>query len=317
MARAPQQNGNRRLKTLERVFSKAGVASRTDARSWIGAGRVRVNGNVVQNPDHWVDLDRDRVTLDGKPLREREKTYVLLYKPTGYLTTYRDPEGRPTVYDLLKGFGEWLSPVGRLDLDTSGLLLLSNDTDFAERITNPDYKVVKTYQVKASTVLTDEQIARLRAGVELSDGMTRPAEVTRLRDSGKRTHLEITISEGRNRQVRRMLEAVDSKVMKLVRTAIGPIRIGELPIGKWRKLREEEVAALGGPTRAGAPSRDRSERRAETDRPRRAPRSQTARERSPGAAADRAGRPHRATPSKDARAKARPPRRGPGRPPRG
>jgi 23S rRNA pseudouridine2605 synthase len=245
MAKAPQQ-GNRRLKTLERVFSKAGLASRTDARSWIGAGRVRVNGKTIEDPDHWIDLDRDRVTLDGKPLRAREKTYLLLYKPTGYLTTHRDPDGRPTVYDLLGDFGAWLSPVGRLDLDTSGLLVLTNDTDFAERLTNPDHQVAKTYQVKASTLLTDEQIERLRAGVELSDGGTRPAHVTRLRDSGKYTHLELTITEGRNRQVRRMLEAIDSKVLKLVRTAIGPIRIGDLPIGKWRKLTEEEVAALGG-----------------------------------------------------------------------
>jgi 16S rRNA U516 pseudouridylate synthase RsuA-like enzyme len=113
------------------------MASRTDARSWIGAGRVRVNGKVIQNPDHWIDLDRDRVTLDGKPLRAAEKSYVLLYKPKGYITTYRDPQGRPTVYDLLADFGAWLSPVGRLDLDTSGLLLMTNDNDFAERITNP------------------------------------------------------------------------------------------------------------------------------------------------------------------------------------
>ena len=246
MAKRPQEQGSKRLKTLERVFSKAGLASRTDARSWIGASRVRVNGKVIQNPDHWVDLDRDRVTLDGKPLRAREKTYILLYKPKGYLTTYRDPEGRPTVYDLLADFGAWLSPVGRLDLDTSGLLLMTNDTDFAERVTNPEHKVPKTYQVKASTRLTDEQLERLRRGVELSDGPTSPAMVTRLRDSGKYTHIQITITEGRNRQVRRMLEAVDSKVLKLVRTAIGPIRIDELAIGKWRKLSEEDVRALGG-----------------------------------------------------------------------
>ncbi len=245
MAKRPPPSG-KRLKTLERIFSKAGLASRTDARSWIGAGRVRVNGKVVQNPDHWVDLDRDRVTLDGKPLRAQEKTYILLYKPKGYLTTYRDPEGRATVYDLLADFGAWLSPVGRLDLDTSGLLILTNDTAFAEWITNPDHKVSKTYQVKASTLLTDEQLDRLRQGVELNDGPTQPAAVTRLRDRGKYTHLELTIAEGRNRQVRRMLEAVDSKVLKLVRTAIGPMRIGELPIGKWRKLTEEEVKALWG-----------------------------------------------------------------------
>ena len=125
---------------------------------------MSVNGQTVQNPDHWVDLDRDRVAFDGKPLQERERVYLLLYKPTGYLTTYRDPEGRPTVYDLLQGFGEWLSPVGRLDLDTSGLLLMTNDTDFGERITNPDHEVPKTYQVKASTLLTDEQLERSARG---------------------------------------------------------------------------------------------------------------------------------------------------------
>jgi len=246
MAKRPQADGVKRLKTLERVFSKAGLASRTDARSWIGAGRVRVNGKVIQNPDQWIDLDRDRVTLDGKALRAKAKTYLLLYKPKGYLTTYRDPEGRPTVYDLMADFGAWLSPVGRLDLDTSGLLLMTNDTGFAERVTNPDHKVSKTYEVKASTLLSEEQLERLRGGVELSDGPAGPAVVKRLRDSGKYTHIEMTITEGRNRQVRRMLEAIDSKVLKLVRTAIGPIRIGGLAIGKWRELTEDEVKALWG-----------------------------------------------------------------------
>jgi len=245
MAKRPQPPQSPRLKTLERVFSKSGAASRTDARSWIGAGRVRVNGRLVQNPDHWVDMDRDRITLDGKPLRSAGKLYLLLYKPKGYLTTYRDPEGRPTVYDLIADAGAWLSPVGRLDLDTSGLLLMTNDTDLAERITNPEHKVPKTYQVKAATLLTDEQLEQLRRGVQLSDGPTRPAQVTRVRDSAKFTFLEMTISEGRNRQVRRMLEAVDSKVLKLVRTAIGPLRIGDLPIGKWRMLTPDEVKALG------------------------------------------------------------------------
>ena len=237
----------RPLKTLERVFSKTGLGSRTDARGWIGAGRVCVNGKLVQNPDHWVDLEKDRVTLDGKPLDAAEQTYILLYKPKGFLTTWRDPQGRPTIYDLAADAGTWLSPVGRLDLDTSGLLLLSNDTAFAERVTNPDHKVPKTYQVKAATLLTDQQIDSLRRGVELSDGPTRPAKVQRLRDGPKHTHLEITITEGRNRQVRRMLEAVDSRVSKLVRTAIGPVRIGDLPIGKWRHLTADEVRGLGGP----------------------------------------------------------------------
>ena len=226
------------------MLSKAGLGSRTEARGWIGGGRVRVNGKVQQNPDHWVDLERDKVTLDGKPVRGRERIYILLYKPAGYVTTRKDPEGRATVYDLIRDAGAWVAPVGRLDLETSGLLILTNDTQFAERMTNPAYKVPKTYQVKAAHLLTDEQLERLRRGVELSDGPTRPAAVTRLRDTGRHTHLEITITEGRNRQVRRMLEAVDSKVLKLVRTAIGPIRIGALAIGKWRLLTAEELAAL-------------------------------------------------------------------------
>jgi pseudouridine synthase len=235
----------RPLKTLERVLSKAGLGSRTEARSWIGAGRVRVNGKLVQSPDFWVDLLRDRVTLDGRPVRAGKKVYLLLYKPKGYITTYTDPLGRPTVYDLIRDTGVWLVPVGRLDLDSSGLLLMTNDTQFAERLTNPDYKVPKTYQVKCADLLSDAQIEKLRCGVDLSDGPTRPAMVERLRDSGKYTHLRIAITEGRNRQVRRMLEAAGSKVIELVRVAIGPVRIGELRIGKWRYLTEAEVRELG------------------------------------------------------------------------
>ena len=251
MARAPQPGtqGKRPLKTLERVLSKAGLGSRTEARSWIGAGRVRINGGVVKNPDHWVDLKRDKVTLDGKPVQAARRIYILLYKPAGYLTTYKDPEGRPTVYDLIGKVRSFVSPVGRLDLDTSGLLILTNDTQFAERLTNPGYHVPKTYQAKCSTLLTDEQVEQLRRGVMLNDGPTRPATVTRLRDTGKYTHLEIVLTEGRNRQVRRMVEAVGSKVLKLVRTAIGPIRIGDLQIGTWRELTSDERRTLAPPER--------------------------------------------------------------------
>ena len=234
----------RPLKTLERVLSKAGVGSRVDARSWIHAGRVKVNGRVTRNPDQWVDMKRDRVLFDSKPLVARERIYLLLYKPTGYLTTYKDPGGRPTVYDLIADAGTFLSPVGRLDLDTSGLLLMTNDNQFAERVTNPNSHVPKTYLVKASVVLTDTQLQRLRDGIELADGQTRPAVVSRLRDSGKYTHFEITLTEGKNRQVRRMVEALDAKVLKLVRVGIGHIAIGRLPIGKWRLLTAAEVATL-------------------------------------------------------------------------
>jgi pseudouridine synthase len=234
----------RPLKTIERVLSKAGMGSRTEARAWVHAGRVKLNGRVIRDPDHWIDMQRDRVSLDGKLLKARDRVYLLLYKPTGYLTTYRDPQGRPTVYDLIADVENFVSPVGRLDLDTSGLLLMTNDNQFAERVTNPRSHVSKTYLVKASKVLTDEELQMLRDGVELSDGLTRPAVVTRKRDSAKYTHFEITLTEGRNRQVRRMVEALEAHVLKLVRVRIGPLAIGALQIGKWRALTRGEVAAF-------------------------------------------------------------------------
>ena len=237
-------NDEKLLKTLDRVISKAGLGSRTEARGWIGTGRVQVNGKIVQTPDHWVDVDRDKVSVDGKPLTQVELRYILLYKPKGYLSTYRDPEGRPTVYDLLANVGQFVGTVGRLDLDTSGLLLLTNDNDLAEMLTNPERRAPKTYLVKASTILSEAQLQKLAAGVELSDGVTKPATVRRLRDSEKHTFLELTITEGRNRQVRRMLEAVESRVLKLVRIRLGPLTLEGLTIGKWRELTAQEVAQL-------------------------------------------------------------------------
>jgi 23S rRNA pseudouridine2605 synthase len=243
----------RPTKTLERAISKAGLGSRTEARSWIGAGRVAVNGNVIQNPDKWVDLERDQITLDGKPIQPQKKIYLLLYKPKGYLTTYKDPEGRPTVYNLLPGIDQFVFPVGRLDQDTTGLLILTNDAALAEQITNPDFKVPKTYLVKTSSHLSEQAIQQLREGIELSDGRTKPAEVAHLRDTSSATFLEITITEGRNRQVRRMIEAAGSKVRKLVRTSIGPIQIEKLEIGKFRELTPAEINLLRGGKSAKRP----------------------------------------------------------------
>ena len=234
--------GDRPLKTLERALSKAGLGSRTEARRWIGEGRVKVNGRVARDPDQWVDLERDRIAFDDRPLQKSKPVYLLLYKPTGYLTTYTDPKGRKTIYDLLPDRDRYLFPVGRLDLETSGLLILTNDTAFAEQLTNPYHKVPKTYLVKASKVLSDEDLDRLRNGVELRDGMTRPAIVSRINAS----KFEITITEGRNRQVRRMVEALGAKVLKLVRTAIGPLTIGNQEIGTVRELTAEEVRKLRG-----------------------------------------------------------------------
>ncbi|HYM11904.1 MAG TPA: pseudouridine synthase [Bryobacterales bacterium] len=241
-----QTRGSRPLKTLERVLSKAGVGSRSEARRIIHARRVEVNGRVIENPDHWIDLERDRLRLDGRPLAAEKKVYLLLYKPAGYLTTRADPAGRPTVYDLVGDCGRWIFPVGRLDRDTSGLLILTNDTRLGERLTNPDYKVPKTYLVKTASRLQEPEIERLRQGVAIAAGEppTLAAEVRRVRDSGRHTWLEITIREGRNRQVRRMIEAVGSKVLKLVRTRIGRLEIGKLAIGRWRELTTQEVAQL-------------------------------------------------------------------------
>jgi pseudouridine synthase len=227
------------------------LGSRTDARSWIGAGRVMVNGRIVQTPDVWVDPEHDRVAVDGRSITKRDKIYLLLYKPKGYLTTYRDPEGRPTVYDLLGGENPdgksetpWIFPVGRLDQDTTGLLILTNDTAFGDYVTSPESKVPKTYMVKSSLKLTDEQLDQLRSGIELSDGPTRPATVQRIRDSERYTFFEITITEGRNRQVRRMVEALGAKVLKLVRVRIGEIGIDDLGIGAHRSLMPEEIQQL-------------------------------------------------------------------------
>jgi 23S rRNA pseudouridine2605 synthase len=233
-----------RKKTLDRVLSQAGIASRKEARQWIGAGRVAVDGKKIQTPDVWVDPQHQRVTLDGKPLRAAQKIYLLLYKPKGYVTTYKDPDGRPTVYDLLKDVPEKVFSAGRLDLDTTGLLIFTNDGEFAGRITSPESHVPKTYLVKASMLLTDDQLDQLRRGVTLADGPTRPAVVKRLRDSGRYTFFEITITEGRNRQVRRMVETLGARVLKLVRTEIGTIRIGDLQIGTYRALSDREVREL-------------------------------------------------------------------------
>ncbi len=228
------------------MLSRAGLGSRTEARRWIAAGRVAVNGKKIQTPDVWVDADRDRVTFDGRPLVAAHPIYLLLYKPKGYLTTYKDPEGRPTVYDLLPDVSEWVFPAGRLDQDTTGLLIMTNDTGFGEHLTNPETKVPKTYLVKSSILLTDDQLDQLRRGVELADGPTRPATVKRIRDSARCTFFEITLTEGRNRQVRRMVETLGAVALKLVRTHIGPIQIGKLEIGKHRELTSEEVAQLRG-----------------------------------------------------------------------
>ena len=231
-------------KTLDRVLSRSGAGSRTEVRGWIRAGRVRVNDRVVRDPETWIVPDADRVALDGKPLRATARVYLAPYKPKGVITTRRDKAGRKTVFDLLPEGERYVFPIGRLDVDTSGLLLLTNDSALAERLMNPAFHVPKTYLVKAAPPLPEEALDRLRAGLELEDGPTRPATVVRTRDSASSTFLEITITEGRNRQVRRMIEAVGGHVLKLVRIRIGELRLGAMTPGACRALTPEEVRSL-------------------------------------------------------------------------
>ncbi len=231
--------------TLDRVLSRFGVASRTAAREAIIAGRMKVNGRIVRDPDVWVRPERDIFHFDGRSLRPARRRYLLFYKPKGVITSHGDPGGRRTVYDCLGEERAWVSPVGRLDKDTSGLLLLTNDTEFADLIASPESCIPKTYLVKASGLLGDDVIAKLGAGVEMKRGdRARPRSVRRVEDRGKYTWLEVVLTEGKNREVRRMLEAVGYKVLKLVRIRIGPLTLEGLEVGKWRELAPAEILAL-------------------------------------------------------------------------
>ena len=246
----PDHGGRQRMDpkpkmTLDRVASRFGVASRMDSRKAIVAGRMKVNGRTVRDPDIWVNPETDTFLLDGQKLKPARKRYLLFYKPKGVITSHGDPAGRKTIYDFLGDDNKWVSPVGRLDKDTSGLLMLTNDTKFADFITSPESEVPKTYMVKTNALLSDEVIAQLSAGVEMKRGdFAHPVSVMRREDRGKYTWLDIVLAEGKNREVRRMMEAVGFVVLKLVRTQIGPLTLDGLQVGKWRELTAEEMSAL-------------------------------------------------------------------------
>ena len=251
--------GNGR-KTLDRVLSRAGLCSRSEAQAAIAAGRVQVNGRVVRDKDLWVDPVRDEVLCDGTALRAKKKEVWMLHKPVGCVTTARDERDRATVYALLPEGLPWLAPVGRLDQDTSGLLLFTNDSDLAHAITDPSTGLEKTYEARCRPALPDEALARLRTGVALDDGPTLPARVERLAGDAASTTLRLSIREGRNRQVRRMVEAVGSSVLALHRAAIGPLALGDLADGAARSLTAEEVRALRAAVRARRDRRPRTSR---------------------------------------------------------
>ncbi len=251
-------------KSLDRLLSRAGLCSRTDAQAWIRAGRVTVNGRVLRDPEAWVDIVRDKVVVDGELLRARPKEVWVMHKPVGYVTTTDDEHGRETVYSLLPAELTWLAPIGRLDLDSSGLLLFTNDSDLAAGITDPKSKLPKVYEVRCKGPLPDAALQQLRDGVQLQDGMTMPARIDRLEDDDRSTRLRIEIVEGRNRQIRRMLMAVGSRVQTLHRVRIGPLELGEHPEGASRRLSPEETAALRAAVnerRAANSSQDAARRR--------------------------------------------------------
>ena len=228
--------------TLDRVLSKAGIASRTTTREWIEQGRVKVNGRVVRNPDHWVESAKDIVHLDGLKVREQKKIYIALNKPTGVVTSFGDNKARPTVYDQIKRLDRWVFPVGRLDMDTSGLLILTNDTAYGEALLQPDSKVPKTYYVKVVGVVTLDEYFKLAYGLDIGRGETTGrAMVQEVRSTDKYTWFELTITEGKNRQVRRMCEALDHAVLKLVRIRIGNLSLGDLPVGQFKVLSHREA----------------------------------------------------------------------------
>jgi 23S rRNA pseudouridine2605 synthase len=205
---------------------------------------VRLNGKVVRELGTKADPAKDRVTVDGRPAELKKLRYVVYHKPVGVVSTMSDPEGRPAIGDVVRLRRERLFPVGRLDFDSSGLVLLTNDGELAQRLTHPRFGVPKTYRVKVSGRPSEEVLERLRRGVRLADGVTAPAEVSVEQELESKTRLRVVLREGRQRQVRRMCEAIGHRVDKLKRVALGPLKLGSLRAGELRELSEREVAAL-------------------------------------------------------------------------
>ena len=230
---------------LQKLISAAGLCSRRTAEEWIAAGRVTVNG-VPAAVGGKADLSRDRVEVDGAPLSAPAgHTYIMLYKPRGYVTTLSDEQGRPTVAELTADCPARVWPVGRLDMDSEGLLLFTNDGAFANRLMHPKHEVQKTYLVQVSGY-TQEHFRQLAQPITLDGYRIHPPVLRLLAEKGDKCNFEITIHEGRNRQIRRMCEAAGMQVLRLRRIREGAVTLGELPLGKWRHLTQEEVEKISG-----------------------------------------------------------------------
>ncbi|TIU84713.1 MAG: rRNA pseudouridine synthase [Mesorhizobium sp.] len=231
--------------SLNRALSKLGFCSRKQAELLIAKGRVRVGGKVARDPALWVDPERESITVDGERIAAERKVYLMLNKPRGLVTTRDDPEGRGTVYDCLKGLDlPFVAPVGRLDKASEGLLLMSNDTRWANGLLDPASHVAKTYHVQIASVPDDAMLERFRQGSVVDGELLTASSIALLRSGGRTAWLEIVLDEGRNRQIRRLLGAFDIEVLRLVRVAMGRLQLGELAKGKARHLTVEELATL-------------------------------------------------------------------------
>ncbi len=236
---------------LARTISKLGYCSRSRAAELIAAGRVRWNGTVRRDPQTPVHLGKDRIEIDGQPLARASKVYLALNKPRGVVTTASDEKGRETVYSFLPQNLPWLAPVGRLDKASEGLLLLTNDSEWAARITAPETHLDKTYHVQIGAIADEALLQKLRNGTHANDGeFLRVKNVRILRSGEQNSWLEIVLDEGKNRHIRRMLEELKTEVLRLVRVAIGPLPLGALPKGATRSLEQSEKQALDRAMRA-------------------------------------------------------------------
>ena len=227
-------------KRLHKILAAAGIASLRKSEQLIAEGRIQINGETAKIGD-FADQNIDVILADGNRVSIQQKRYILLNKPTGYVTTVSDPHGRPTVMDLID-VRERVYPIGRLDVDTEGLLLLTNDGEFAQKMAHPSFEIEKTYRAELSRPLTEESEALLARGVKLDDGPTGPALIKVI--SARRRRVDITIHEGRNRIVRRMFASVGSPVIRLRRIRFGTMSINEMPKRAWRDLTLTEVASL-------------------------------------------------------------------------
>lgn len=226
---------------LQKILAEAGLCSRREAEKWIVAGRVSVNGKRVTELGSKADPVRDKIKVDGRPIfaASTSKVYYLFHKPHNVMVTRKDPEGRPTIYDYLKKIRERVYPVGRLDFDSEGLLLLTNDGELTHQLTHPASKVPKTYEVKIQGLPSLPDIEKLKKGVRLEWGITQPAGVRVLKKTDKNCWLKITLTEGKNRQIRQMMEEIGFNVMRLRRTAIGRYQLGALKPGEFIRVARE------------------------------------------------------------------------------